>query len=204
MTAAAVAMSDAWMETCLIAISKVGGSDIEFAGFTETVTPTFGKKGIEGIPLVNGGRVRKWTPEEDSTLKFEGYPIQAGTDAGTTAKGYYDLMHSVDETVPIRILNDHNRDLYRILVMWSNHSSQANAQSITVATYSALRIGMIGHFESATFDFADGIQKWTCEFKAVAFDKAASANILVESCAGVGDTDILPAVAAFTTANKFS
>lgn len=199
----AVVMEDAWQEKCLIAISKVGGSDIEFGGFTETVAPTFGKKGIEGIPLVNGGRVRKWIPEEDSALKFEGYAIQAGTDTGAVAKGYYDLMHSVDNSVPIRISNDHNRDLYRILVLWCNDSSQANAQSVTVNTYSALRIGMIGHFELATFDFADKIQKWTCEFKAVAFDKAADSNILVESCAGTAADDILPAIASFTSSNKF-
>ena len=121
MTAAAV--DDAWMEVCLIAISKAGGSDLQAAGETMTVDFDIGEKDIEGIPLVNGGRMTKWTPEGDSSITFEAYPLEAGTDTGTTLKGFYDLMHTVDAVVPIRITNDRNRDKYRVLVLWTNDPS---------------------------------------------------------------------------------
>ena len=50
MTAAAV--DDAWMETCLIAISKIAGSDIAFHGVTETVDFDVGEKDIEAAALL--------------------------------------------------------------------------------------------------------------------------------------------------------
>lgn len=202
MTAAAV--DDAWMEVCLIGISKVAGSDIQFAALTETVDFDIGEKDIEGIPLVNGGRVTSFKPEGDSSITFEAYPLQAGTDTGTTGKGFFDLMHTVDSTVPIRITNDHNRDKYRVLVLWTNDPTPTTAQSITTNTYSALRIGMAdGYFTSVKPSFTEGTLKFTVTFKVAAFDKAAAGNIMMESCAGTTAGDILPAIAAYTTANKF-
>jgi len=202
MTAAAT--DDAWMETCLIAISIQAGSDIQFAGVTETVDFDIGEKDIEGIPLVNGGRVTKFTPEGDSSITFEAYPLQAGTDTGTTGLGFYDLMHSVDSSVPIRVTNDRDRDKYRVLVLWTNDSTVTTAQETTTNTYSALRIGMAdGHFTSVKPSFTDGILKFTVTFKVAAFDKSATGNVMMESCAGSAAGDILPTIAAYTSANKF-
>lgn len=202
MTAAAI--DDAWMEACLIAISKVGGSDIQFAALTETVDFDIGEKDIEGVALVNGGRVTKWSPEGDSSITFEAYPLQAGTDTGTTGKGFFDLLHSVDSAVPIRITNDHNRDKYRVLVLWTNDPTPTTAQATTANTYSALRIGMAdGHFTSVKPSFTDGILKFTVTYKVAAFDKSAVGNVMMESCAGTAAGDILPAIAAYTTSNKF-
>lgn len=203
MTAAAT--NDAWMEVCLIAISKVGGSDIQFAGLTETVDFDIGEKDIEGVPLVNGGRVTKWNPEGDSTITFEAYPLQAGTDTGTAGKGFFDLMHAVDASVPIRVTNTRARDKYRVLVLWTNDPTVTTAQAITTNTYSALRIGMAeGYFTSVKPSFTDGTLKFTVVYKTVPYDKAAASNVMMESCAGTTAGDILPAIAAYTTANKFA
>ena len=202
MTAAAV--DDAWMEVCLIGISIQAGSDIQFAALTETVDFDIGEKDIEGIPLVNGGRVTKFTPEGDSSITFEAYPLEAGTDTGTTAKGFFDLMHTVDSSVPIRITNDRNRDKYRVLVLWTNDPTPTTAQSVTANTYSALRIGMAdGHFTSVKPSFTDGTLKFTVTFKVAAFDKAAAGNVMMESCAGTTAGDILPAIASYTSSAKF-
>ena len=202
MTAAAI--DDAWMETCLIAISLQGGSDIQFAGITETLDFDIGEKDIEGIPLVNGGRVTKWTPEGDSSITFEAYPLQAGTDTGASGLGFYDLMHSVDASVPIRVTNDRDRDKYRVLVMWTNDPTPTTAQAITNANFSALRIGMAdGHFTSVKPSFTDGMLKFTVTFKVAAFDKSAGGNVMMESCAGSTGADILPAVASYTSSAKF-
>lgn len=204
---AAIETDDAWMETCLIAISKVGGSDVQFASLTETVDFDIGDKDIEGLPLLNGGRLTKFSPEADSTITFEAYPLQAGTSSGTVGTGFFDLMHTQDiDTTDggIRILNDNNRDKYRVLVMWTNDSTVTAAESITTDTHSALRIGMAdGYFTSVKPSFTDGIQKWTVTFKVTAKDKAAGSNVMVESCAGVETTDILPVIAPYTTSNKF-
>ena len=202
MTAAAT--DDAWMEVCLIAISKVGGSDIQFAALTETVDFDIGEKDIEGIPITNGGRVTKFIPEGDSTITFEAYPLEAGTDTGATGKGFYDLMHTVDASVPIRILNDRNRDKYRVLVLWTNDPSPTTAQSVIANTYSAFRVGMAdGYFTSVKPSFTDDILKFTVMYKVAAFDKSAAGNVMMESCAGGSAPDVLPAVASYTTSAKF-
>ena len=203
MTAAAV--DDSWMETCLIAISIASGSDIQFAGLTETVDFDIGEKDIEGIPLVNGGRMTKWTPEGDSTITFEAYPLEAGTDTGTTGNGFFDLMHTVDSAVPIRITNDRNRAKYRVLVLWTNDPTPTTAQAATAENYSALRIGMAdGHFTSVKPSFTDGELKFTVMYKVAAFDKSGTGNVMMESCAGASGSDVLPAVATYTSSNKFA
>lgn len=192
------------METCQIAISKQDGADIQFAALTETVDFDIGEKDIEGVALTNGGRVTKWTAEGDSSITFEAYPLEAGTDSGTEGKGFFDLMHSVDSTAPIRILNDRKRDKYRVLVMWTNDPSVATGESITADTYSALRIGMAdGHFTSVKPSFTDGVLKYTVTFKVTAFDKGGNSNVMMESCAGSTATDILPVVASYTSSAKF-
>ena len=202
MTAAAV--DDAWMETCLIAVSIQGGSDLQFAGVTETVDLDIGEKDIEGIPLVNGGRMTKNIPEGDSSITFEAYPLQAGTDTGSTGLGFYDLMHSVDGSVPIRVTNDRDRDKYRVLVLWTNDPTPTTAEATTNNTYSALRIGMAdGHFTSVKPSFTDGALKFTVTFKCAASDKSAVGNVMMESCAGSTAEDILPAIASYTSSAKF-
>ncbi len=204
---AAVATDDAWMEVCLIAISKASGNDLQFAALTETVEFDIGEKDIEGVPLVNGGRVTKWTPEGDSTITFEAYPLEAGTLAGDTpGTGFYDMLHSTTgaDTVPIRITNDRNRDKYRVLVLWTNDPTPTTAQATTANTYSAFRIGMAdGHFTSVKPSFTDGILKFTVIFKCAAFDKSGTGNVMMESCAGTSAGDILPDVTSYTSSAKF-
>jgi hypothetical protein len=193
------------METCLIAISVAGGSDVAFAGLTETVDFDIGEKDIEGVALANGGRVTKWTAEGDSSITFEAYPLEAGTDSGTTGNGFFDLLHSQDATVPIRVSNDRARAKYRVLVMWTNDPTVSTAEVITTDTYSAMRIGMAdGHFTSVKPSFTDGILKYTVTFKTAAFDKTGGSNVMMESAAGSGATDILPAIASYTSSAKFA
>lgn len=201
----AVEINDAWMEECKIAISKIGGADVAFEGITETCDFDLGDKDIEGVPLVNGGRVTKWNPEGDSTVTFEAYPPSVGTVSGTTGKGFYDLMNSADSVVPVRIINDRNRDKYRVLFLWTNDSTATTAQAATTDTYSALRIGLAeGYFTSVKPTFTEGILKYTVMFKCAAFDKLGVGNVMQESAEGTGATDILPAIASYTTSYKFA
>jgi hypothetical protein len=196
--------NDSWMETCLISVSKIGGSELAAHGITETVDIDDPDKDFDSVALVNGGRVKKWTPQGDGTITFEAYPLEAGTDTGSTLKGWDDLKDVVDSTVPIRVLNSHTRNLYRVLVMWTNDPTVTAANQITTSTYSAYRYGAAdGYFTSVKKSFTDGIMKFTCIFKFAPFDKANSPCILSESCAGTTPTDILPAIAAYTATNRF-
>lgn len=203
MTAAA-AVDDAWLETCKIVITAIGGSDLNAAGVTETIDIDPGSKDLQGIPLVNGGRVMKYMAQEDAQFTIEAYPLQAGTDSGTTLLGFWDLMNTVDSSIPIRVVSDRTRKKCRILVLWTNDTGNTGAAAVTNATYSAYRIGAAdGLFTSIKSAFTDGILKFTCIYKTPTFDKAAAANFMEES-AGGGTSDTLPAIAAYTVSNKFS
>ncbi len=87
-------VDDAWIETCLIGIAKIGGEEVQFSSITETSDFDIGEKDIEGMALVNGGRVTKWSPEGDSTITFEAYPLEAGA-----GEGFFDLLHDEDVLV---------------------------------------------------------------------------------------------------------
>lgn len=203
---AADATNDAWMETCIIAIAVQGGNDIKFAGVTETMDFEFGEKDIEGIPLVNGGRMTKFVPEGDSQVTFEAYPLEAGTSAtaaDSSGTGFFDMLHQKDSTAPIRVLNSRLRSKYRCLFLWTNDAAAVTAYQTTAANKSALRIGMAdGYFTSVKASFTDGVLKFTCVYKCAAYDKAGNSCVMVESCAG-GAADVLPVIAAYTTSNKF-
>jgi len=212
---AADAVTDAWMEKCLITVSKQGDSkDYHAAGMTETVDFDFGDKDIEGVALTNGGRVTKWNPEGDSTITFEAYPLQAGTTSDAVDNedltGWDDLMYSEDSLNTVasaknnRVKNDHNRDLYRVLFLWTNDTSATSAAAETAADKSAYRLGAAnGYFTSVKPSFTDGVLKFTITFKVVPFDKSGDGNLLKESAAGSIAADALPAIANYTTSNKF-
>jgi len=199
---AADPVDDAWMETCLITISAISAAtNVEFAGLTETVDFDIGDKDIEGIPILNGGRVTKFNPEADTTITFEAYPVEAGTHTGTTGTGFYDLMHSQDASEPTRIENDHVRTKYRVLVLWTNDTALTSATQATNLNKSGLRVGIAeARFTSVKPSFTDGILKFTVTAKCAAFDKSADSNVMMESTDG---TALLPAINDYTTSYKW-
>ncbi len=85
---------DAWMEECLIGISVIGGEEVQFSSLAETVDFDIGEKDIEGLALVNGGRVTKHNPEGDSSITFEVYSLETGA-----GEGFFDLMHGSGDIV---------------------------------------------------------------------------------------------------------
>lgn len=189
---------DAWMENCLIAISAVGGSDVAFQALTESVDPDLPEKDIEGIALVNGGRITKFMAEGDATITFEAYPMEAGTDSGTTGKGFFDLLHAQDASQPLRITNGSPRTKYRVALMWTDDTSVVTADgAVSTTAKTAKRIVVAnGFFTKVKDEFTDRILKTTVTFKAVPYDKSGNSNIMQES---VDDSDILPALASYTT-----
>ena len=215
MTAAAAPVDDAWQQVCLISIAELGGAEVKFHALTETVKIDMGEKGMEGKPLVNGGRMVKFDAEKDAVLTFEAYALEAATDptdvTAKNGKGFFDLMHKQSSalTAPIRITNNHTRTKYRVLFLWTNDPSATNAEAATTTTdtytYEGIRYGFCDvYFIKVDSDFTDGVLKFTIEARCAAFDKDVNSNKLMESCAGSSATDILPAISAYTSTYKFA
>jgi len=99
-------VDDAWLEKCLIGISVIAGEEVQFASLAETVDFDIGEKDIEGLALTNGGRVSKFTPEGDSSITFEVYPLEAGA-----GEGFFDLLHGSGDIVKGTTTNTSGDDL---------------------------------------------------------------------------------------------
>lgn len=196
-------VNDAWLESALGCISIAGGSNLAFEAQTETIDIDIADKDFNGVPMINGGRRDVWVPQGDSTITLEAYPMQAGTDSGTTLNGWDDLMNSVDSSQPLRIINNRVRNRVRILVLWTNDPTMTTAAAISTATYSALRIGLAdAYVTSCKKSFTDGVLKYTVVVKCSAFDTTGAGRILHESSDGSGSV-VIPIIAAYTSSNKF-
>ena len=185
---------DSWAETGYVAITKQGGSDVEFRTITETVDIDIGDKDFDVIATLAGGRLVKFTPQEPTTITLEAYPVEAGTDSGSVGKGFFDLMNSGDSTQPLSISLDRTRNKYRIVCLWTDDTSVTTATSGISANQTGLRIiAKNGYFTSIKPSFTDGILKFTVTFKCPPFDKDGNPNVTIESTDGTAALDAVPA-----------
>ena len=199
--------NDLWSETALIAIAAQAGTDVKFASITETVDIDFGDKDFDVIATLSGGRLVKFNPQEPTSITLEAYPLDAGTTGFTTATtgaGFFDLMTTYDTAQPLVFANDHNRNKFRIAILWTDNTAITDATTQIVApTNNALRVvASDGYFTSIKPSYTDGVLKFTVIYKTPPFDKNASANVKVESVSGSA-TATLTALVSYTTTTKW-
>jgi len=191
---------DTWSELGLIAITQVGGSDIQFGTLTETIDLDMGEKDFDTIVTVAGGRLIKFTPETETTITLELYPLEAGTDTGTTGKGVYDLLQSTDASQPVTITSTTSRTKIRLAVLWTDDPNMTDATAAPAGSHKAVRfVGADGYITSAKANFT-GVLKWTITAKFPPFDKDGNANVKWESTDG---TASLTALASYTSTTKW-
>ena len=177
------AVPETWSERAKVSICVEGDSDVQFEADTETVDVDVGDKDIEAIATLSGGRLVKYIPQEMTTITLETYPIQAGTDSGTTGKGFFDLMHSQDASQPVSVSVDHTRNRYRLVALWTNDTTNTAAHSAVASGSYALRVIGCGFFTSVKGpNYTDGVVKFTVQMKCPPFKKDGSANVNIGSC----------------------
>ena len=188
--------TDTFSETSLLCITKKGGSDVDYQTIIETIDIGGGAKDFESIASIAGGRLKKFSPQEDFEITIEGYAVEVGTDTGATGKGFFDLMHTADATQPLAVNVDRVRDEYRIAIMASDNPAQTSAADATTTTDKAMRLTFKnGHFTNVAASFTDKVWKFTTTYKCPPFNKAGTANVTYESTDG---TSIITALAAYT------
>lgn len=195
---------DTWSEVALVGIAAQGGSDVAFASITETVDIDIGEKGFDVMATLSGGRLVKFTPQEPTTITLEAYPVEAGTDTGTTGKGFFDLLNTADATQPLAIGLDRTRNKYRIAIMWTTDTTLTDAVGqVVTPTNQALRVtASDGYFTSVKPSFTDGILKFTVTYKVPPFDKSGNANVQIESVAGA-TTATMGTLNSYTSSTKW-
>ena len=171
---------DAWEETALVAITKLAGSDIEFAAITETIDISEPDYPIESIANLAGGRIVKQSPMEDGEITLEIYPVELDSTSGIGLfqqyiGGTYDTSEplATDSSWPASV--DRTRDSFRVTVLWTNSPAVVAANAATAAATDSLRFSCMGaRLTSHKTSFTDGIVKTTVTFKFPAFNKAGT------------------------------
>lgn len=201
----AVGYQDAWTEFCLIGITLRGDTEQLWSGMTEKIEFDWGDKDIEGIPLVNGGRVVKRIPMTDESVTLTMYPVSADYDgAATSATGAAQWFHTLipygastgeSTTEPNTAVNTNIRQQFQLVFVWAS-TLPTTASGATAANASAYRITIKNAYMTKyKLKFDDYIMSAECTFKWAPFTKAAVSNKTEEDTTG---GTVLGAVTAFT------
>ena len=195
-------LDGAWSETALVGIAAQSGGDMAFQAITETVDIDIGDKDFDVIATLGGGRLVKFTPQEPTTITLEAYPVEAGTDTGTTGIGFFDLLNTTSAVQPQDLDVDRTRSQYRIAIMWTNLSTATTANEAIGTNNAALRVvAADGYFTSVKPSFTDGVLKFTVTYKVPPFDSSGTANVAIQSTDIAGAT--LTALASYTSSAKW-
>lgn len=186
-------MVDTFSETCLVAIQKTGSNAVEFYSISETVKVEVGEKPVDFIAILNGGRLAKFSPQEPTTITLEAYPVEAGTDSGTTGNGFFDLLGTADASEPLSIPLDRVRTKVRCTILWCDDTTVTNATSAINIGQTGLRVvakdGYVTKVSPGQFTPSEP-NKWTVEMKFPPFDKDGTACVTIASSDGTATSTI--------------
>lgn len=176
-----MAAPDAWTEEALININD-GTTDMAIHAITETIDIEFGDKPMESIATLGAGRIKKFSPQEDAVITFEGYPISIGAIESTAPVGLAAFFHGGTATAaPFSASSSTTRGTFAVTIMWTDGTAES-ATSTVISTEYALRYKFANcDMISCKPSFTDGILKATWVFKCPPFTKAGVANITVQS-----------------------
>jgi len=189
-------------ETCLIEICPVGGTAIQYAPIVETVDIDEGDKDTEFIPVLSGGRLYKKIPQDGTTITFEGYPL--GADPSQGPSQFFQGTTTYDTTSPVYINSSRTRDLFRIVILWTDDTAATVATAAITAGKSAYRYAVVHAVcTSHKKSYTDGVLKNTFVFKVPPFNTQGTSQIREESTpdAAGGTTCLTTTMSAYTTTN---
>jgi len=184
-------------EIALVEVYPFGGAAIQFASAIEEFDPQQGDKDGEGIAMVNGGRRWKRSPEGDYEITMKLYPLSTSwADGEDLSQGFTDLVSNADGSDPRSDTNTHNRDKFRVAILWTDDAAAATAGGTTAAGSFARRISFTeARLTSFKESFADKTLTVDVTFKGPAFDKDAAGTITRESSEDSGAG--LPALSSY-------
>lgn len=201
---------ESWTEVALMTVNIQGVAfNLHFGCVTDTIDIDQGARPVEWIASLKGGRIPKFSPEEEMTLTVEAYPLQvAGSEAADSdVEGFMNLMYGAATITngTVTVSPSSTRRKLRVAIRWTTETG-VDAEDLLSGDEENLRMTFVdGYLTKVAHDFTDDILKATLEFKFAPFDRAGSANYQFESVDGTGSSpgDDLAALAAYTTANKF-
>lgn len=196
---------DAWSgKHVLISLSEQGGSDIELASSIGSVNVSGGSKNSESVPLINNGRIYKFSPQEDYEIEFEGYYIGAEITGSDVSPAYYfhgDTSSGYDSDPWVQ-QSSINRVAVRLAILHTEDSSATSgAGEVTAGQYGQRVVLADGYITDLNYEYdaSEGLWKATYTVKFAPFDKAGNACYKNESTKSTG----LSALSSYTSSTKW-
>jgi len=186
-----MAFPDLWGEgTALVAIAAKGGSDIEFSAAVTSIDIDMGDRDFDSIATLRGGRLVKPTPEGDTTITFEGYPVNLDTSSTDVWQRFFTTSANWDTTEPLSVSASHSRDNFRVVILWTEDTSVTSAVQQVPQGSEALRAIFTNcRLISVKPSFTDNELKVTFKFKCPPFQKDGTPNITWQSSDGTATLD---------------
>jgi len=186
-------------EVALVSIQPIGGTAYQFAAIIDSMSFGGGEKQIEGVPVMNGGRLVKRTPMTDHEVSFTIYP----TSTQFTSKDMIQLFAlpsaSWVTTTPQDVSISRGSDRYQVCILWTDDATATTANGTTVASKLARRYVLkSARCVSYASSFADRHLTAEVSFKAPAFTPSGTATLKIASNPH-GSGSGLTAAAAYTT-----
>jgi hypothetical protein len=180
---------DSFGETFLLTFQKKGGTASQYNAIVTTYDITGGEKDFDGMANGAGGRIKKFIPQTPVEVTLEGYAVEVGD-----GNGFFDLMHTADETQPLSISMDHTRDEWLLAIAHTTSTSATSAVAASTVGDRIIRdIFKNGHFTHVASSDQESIKKFTIKYKVLPFDKNGNSNITHDSSDG-SDTAVVPAI----------
>ena len=193
---------DVWDETCLVTITPIGGSDIEFAGRTKNIDVNTGTKDMEGMPVNSGGRAVRQKPEEDSEWNFSDCYFVGIQTTGTdiSPAQIFEDWSNVDTSDPRSVSASRNRVKVRVAVLYTDDTTADSAGGAVASNSAGYRIvcanAYIVEFKEK---WDDGLLKADFKLKFAPFDLAGNANRKREDTETTG----ISALGSYTTSQNW-
>ena len=195
-----------WTELALVEIQKQGGSPITFGGLTDTIDVDIGDRAIETTALINGGKVVKYTPMDDTTITLEMFPVGAtavsATPTGLTEWFFGDEGGTAHAGGGTYWTNKLVRYEFRVVLLWTSIQATGGMSGVlpsdALASGDHLRMSFWGcYFTSNKFSYTDDMMTSPVNFVCPGYDKGGNGQIAIEEA----DSATLPAMDNFTTSN---
>jgi hypothetical protein len=171
-----------------------------------------GERRVDYAPTMDVRRIVKKMPETQTTVVFDGYPLQVGTLEGSgdqAADGMMNFLYgslSVGSgTMSTTNTSWGSARKLRLSILFTTGTSDVvtNATQLMFGAFQAKRfIFADGYIVAYKNDFTQKVLRTTFELSFPSFDRSGNACIKFQSTDGIGGGNIA-ALGTYTTSNKF-
>ena len=187
-----VKVSDMWQETCLVAITRKGGSDVNFAAKSDDLGFGGAERDIDLKTMLNGSNKVVLKP---MTLKEVNMKIYAVEIDEVDQLFMGDVA---DVTQPLSVTNVLNRYEFRFAALWCDKTTAVNATEAVDGSKAGYRTYAVGGFMTKCEEFWEGTEyglNVTIKFPPYQSGATITGNLTRESTDG---TATMTALAAYS------